>query len=560
MKNAYLLIKKCIYRLFDFPGVVNKMRIYELKKFAIKAISSALVVSAMVAPVFVQAQNSNPSTLKVIAHSDLTAFDPIVVSSHIGSNYGYMIYDTLFSLDEKQVPQPQMVESYVVSKDKLTYKFVLRNNLKWHDGTPVVANDAVVSLQRWGKKDGLGQLLFKNTADLKVLDDRTFELKLASPFGFVLEALARVSNTGAFIMPARLANVPHTQVVAEAIGSGPYKLVKSEWVQGAKIVFEKNKDYVPRKEKASSLAGGKVAKFDRVEWLVVKDPSTALSALQRGEVDIWENAPADLVDVIKADKNLAATVINPIGRQLILRTNHLHAPFNNLAARQALYLVSNQEEYLRAAVGNPDYYRTCTAMFLCGTPLESDAGGDVLKKQDIEKAKELFRQSGWDVKKPIVILQATDFPEFNAAALVTAQNLRKLGLNPVLVSLDWASIQARRNNKAAPNEGGWNIFFTAGPPGNTGNPITSPVVLANCEKAFSGWPCDAELERRRAEFATISDPDTRKKLAAEFQKRAYEIGLYVPLGQFTQTIAHRANIKGLLSTSDVEVYWNVYRD
>lgn len=526
-----------------------------VNRTAVLCLSGALALGSALA------QAPAPETLKVIAHSDLTAFDPIVVSSHIGSNYGYMVYDTLFSLDENLKPQPQMVEKFTISEDRLTYRFTLREKLKWHDGQPVTADDVIASLQRWGKKDGLGQLLLGNTQSLEKVDDTTFEIILKKPFGFVLEALARVSNTGAFIMPARLvADLPHTQVVAEPIGSGPYRLLKSEWVQGAKIVFEKNPDYVPRSEPASGLAGGKKANFDRVEWLIIKDPATALAALQHGEVDVWENAPADLIEIVKGDKNLATTIVNPVGRQLVLRVNHLHPPFDKVEARQALLALTDQQEYLSAAVGNPEYYRTCLALFLCGTPLETDAGSDLLAKVDVEKARSLFAQTGWDSKKPIVILQATDYPEFNAAALVTAQNLRRLGLNPQLVTLDWASIQARRNNKSKPEEGGWNIFFTAGPPGNVGNPITSPLTLANCDKAFSGWPCDAELERQRAEFPFVADLQERQRLAAKFQERAYEQGVYVPLGQFTQSIAHRANIKGLLPSSDVEVYWNVRRD
>ena len=98
-------------------------------------------------------------TLKVVPQADLKNLDPIWTTAAITQNHGYMIYDTLFALDEKLEPRPQMIESYTVSDDALTWTFTLREGLLFHDGTPVEAKDAVASLKRWNVKRAGGQAL-----------------------------------------------------------------------------------------------------------------------------------------------------------------------------------------------------------------------------------------------------------------------------------------------------------------------------------------------------------------------------------------------------------------
>src|SRR3954463_6619862 len=96
-------------------------------------------------------------TLKAVMHSDVKIVDPIWTTAYITRNHGYMIYDTLFAMDEKGEIRPQMVERYDQSADKLTYTFTLRGGLLWHDGAPVTADDCVASIRRWSAKDALGQ-------------------------------------------------------------------------------------------------------------------------------------------------------------------------------------------------------------------------------------------------------------------------------------------------------------------------------------------------------------------------------------------------------------------
>ena len=161
-------------------------------------------------------------------------------------------------MDETLTPQPQMVDSYEKSADGLTWTFVLRDGLEFHDGAAVTADDCVASLKRWGVRDGMGQKLFKQVADLTAADDKTIVMKMSAPYGLVLESIGKISSNVPFMMPKRLAETDPFEQIPDVIGSGPYRFVKDEWQPGALTVYEKFEGYVPRSEPVSSASGGKV--------------------------------------------------------------------------------------------------------------------------------------------------------------------------------------------------------------------------------------------------------------------------------------------------------------
>ena len=170
-------------------------------------------------PAFAQGEK----TVRAVMHAEVKWVDPHWTTANITQQHAYMIYETLFALDAKGNPRPQMVDTFRMSPDKLTYTFVLRNGLKWHDGQPVRAIDAVASLKRWAVKDAAGQKLMAKTASLEATDDKTLVLKLKEPYGLVLRALAKEYSYVPFIIPERQAVQPADKAFeGDKIGSGPY--------------------------------------------------------------------------------------------------------------------------------------------------------------------------------------------------------------------------------------------------------------------------------------------------------------------------------------------------
>jgi len=497
------------------------------------------------------------ATLRFVPHADLQALDPMGSTADIVKMHGFLIYDTLYSLDANFVPQPQMVKDLKISDDRKTYRFTLRGGLKWHDGQPVKAEDATASLKRWMARDAAGQLMGRVLAEMKVVDDNTFELVFKEPYGLVLESLSKVASNIPFIMPKRVAETDPFKEIQDYTGSGPYRFVAKEWVPGNKVVYEKFDGYVPRSEPASAFAGGKVANIDRIEWLIIRDQQTAMAALLSGEIDVWENPSLDLLPVLQAAPNLATQVINKTGKQAQLYFNHTQPPFDNPKARQAMFWLTKQQDYLQAINGNPDFYRTCASFFVCGTPMETDAGLEALKAPDPAKAKALFKEAGWDFAKPIVVLDPTDETTAHPATVVTVQAMRDIGLKVDVQAMDWATLLKRRNSKEPTSNGGWNIVhsYTGGQVVTT--PVWSIAFSGACEKGLFGWPCDQTTEDLRLKWAMVDGVEAKKAVAAEFSRRAFETGHHVPLGQWTTYLARSNKVTGLLETQDVPAFWNI---
>ncbi len=152
-------------------------------------------------------------TLKVVMHSDLKIVDPIWTTAYITRNHGYMIYDTLFAMDEKGEIKPQMVEKFTESPDKLTYTFTLRDGLVWHDGAAVTAEDCIASIKRWSARDATGQKLMSFVDTITAQDAKTFTVKLKEPTGLLIFGLGKPSSNVPFMMPKRVADTdPNTQI------------------------------------------------------------------------------------------------------------------------------------------------------------------------------------------------------------------------------------------------------------------------------------------------------------------------------------------------------------
>jgi len=494
-------------------------------------------------------------TLRVVMHSDLKILDPIWTTAYIVRNHGYMIYDTLFAQDEKGEVKPQMVGKYEVSADKLTHTFTLRDGLTWHDGQPVTAEDCIASIKRWGAKDSTGQKLMTFVDAMEAKDAKTFIMKLKSPTGLVLIGLGKPSSNVPFMMPKRVAETdPNTQI-SDFTGSGPFIFKADEWKPGDKTVYIKNEKYQPRAEPASGLAGGKVVKLDRVEWRAISDHQQAMNALLAGEIDYIEQPPHDLLPLASGDPNVTLLDTNPHGNQFTFRPNWLYKPFDNPKVREALLYALNQEDFLKAAIGDPKFYKLCNSYYPCGTPFASEKGMEGLLKSDFKKAQELLKEAGYD-GAPIVLMQSTDLAVLTNLAPVAKSLMEKAGFKVDMQSMDWQTLVARRAKRDPPNAGGWHAFLTGWVSADITNPIFMGFMNAACEKAMFGWPCDAEIEKLREDFARETDPAMQKVIAEAAQIRETKVVTHIPLGQFNQPAVMRKNVEGVL-VAPATVFWNI---
>jgi peptide/nickel transport system substrate-binding protein len=355
------------------------------------------------------------------------------------------------------------------------------------------------------------------------------------------------------MMPERVAKTDSNKQIEDTTGSGPFIFKKDEWKAGEKVVYVRNPRYKPRAEPPSMMAGGKVAKVDRVEWIAIPDANSAVNALIAGEIDLIEAPPADLQPLLRADKNVALFGWNAQGGQGMMRFNHLHPPFNSVKARQAAMYALAIEDLQRAQVGDPARYQVCNAPFICGAPYGKEYG-DLLIKPDLDKARTLLKKSGYD-GTPIVMLHTTDIAVLTNAGPIAKDLLEKGGFRVEMVPLDFQAIVSRRLRKTPASDGGWNGFMTSWLSVDMMNPLTNSMVTASCEKANFGWPCDAEVEKLRDAFARAPDAESRKKIATDIQARAVAYGTHIHLGQYTLPTATRG-LAGVV-TSPIPVFWGI---
>ncbi len=524
---------------------------FSFKKSAL-AIVAAASVGGLLAAAPVQAQ-----TLKVVMHSDVKILDPIWTTAYIQRNHGYMVWDTLFAVDEKFDVKPQMVEKYENSADKLTWTFTLRDGLEWHDGKPVTAEDCVASIKRWAARDSMGQKMMASAEGLEVVDAKTFKLKMKEPYGLVLESLGKPSSNVPFMMPKKTAETdPMQQIKLEdVIGSGPFVFKADEWKPGEKIVYVKNAKYKPRSEPANGLAGGKVVKVDRVEWIAMPDIQTQVAAIQNGEIDMIESPGHDLLPLLAKDKNIKLVNFNPTGNQYVFRFNSTAKPFDNDKIKHAVFVAFAQEDFLKATIGDPQWFKVCKAPFVCGTPLATDVGlADVLNG-NAAKAKQLLTEAGYD-GTPIVLMHSTDLQVLTNLAPVAKAQMERAGFKVDMVSMDWQTLVARRVKKELPSAGGWHAFLTSWVAADILNPVMAGFFNASCDKAMFGWPCDATIEKFRDQFAKETDPAKQKQIVEDLQKYWANHPTHINVGQWYAPLARRSNIDGNL-TAPVPVFWNV---
>lgn len=519
--------------------------------------TSAAIAVALSAGSF--ANVSAETVLRMVPQADLKNLDPIWTTASITNNHGYMVYDTLFALNSKLEPKPQMVDSYSVSDDGLVYTFKLRDGLVFHDGSPVESADVIASIRRWSAKRSDGLAMMERTKSLVASDTKTFVLTLTEKFGPAIQVLAN-PTLPLFIMREEEAKTdPNTQVPV-VIGSGPFEFVKDQWVPGSKVVYKKFDKYVPRSEPSDGFAGGKVVKIDKVEWLYIPDTNTATQALIAGEVDAYEIPPIDLLPMLEADPNITVKVLDKLGKMGHIRPNHRFPPFNNVKARQALQLLVDQTEFLAAQVGNPKLEEVCYSVFMCNSPYSTTAYAEPWMKQDKAKAKALLKEAGYN-GEPLVVLVPTDQQIIYNNILVMIGLLREIGVNVDAQSMDWSTLTSRRPKTEDPNKQpnvGWHIFPTWWTGYNMSSPLTNqPLVSTGDEKsAWFGWPKDDETEKLRAAFIAASSLPEQQKITTALQKRFYEHFHYINTGQFVTPVAWRNSLTGVPDAL-LFVPWNI---
>ncbi|HYZ24365.1 MAG TPA: ABC transporter substrate-binding protein [Rhodopila sp.] len=513
-------------------------------------------VAALAAPRVASAAGGD--VLRFVPQADLAVLDPVFATAYVTRNHAFLVFDTLYGIDDAFNPQPQMLAGHTVENDGRLWTLTLRDGLKFHDGTPVLGRDALASIQRWAQRDAFGASLLAATEEMSAPSDRTVRIRLRKPFPMLPLAMGHGSNTMLPVMPERLARTPPNQAVTEMVGSGPYRFLADERVAGSRAVYQRFAGYQPRSDgRTSFTAGPKVAYVERIEWQTIPDAATAAGALQAGEIDWWENPTSDLLPLLRRNRSVVVDILDRAGNIGFLRVNSLLPPFDNAAVKRVLLSAVSQPDFMQAVAGDDAaMWRDKVGVFTPGTPLATDAGIGVFSAApDYAKVRRDLAAAGYR-GEPVTFIAATDFPAINALCEVSADMLKKAGFNLDYQALDWGTVTQRRNIAGPPSQGGWNAHCTYTAGYDLMNPATNPSLNAVGRAGFVGWPTNPRLAALRTAWFDAADLAAQQAICREIQLEFFQDPPYVPLGQFFQPTAYRKELSGLLAGS-FSLFWNI---
>lgn len=516
-----------------------------------------LTAASLAAPRIAAAQGQR--VLRFVPHADLAVVDPAWSTAYVTRNHAYLVFDTLYGQDMGFTARPQMVAGESVEADGLRWTLALREGLRFHDGAPVLARDCVASLRRWGGRDDLGRTLFSVVDELSAPDDRRIAFRLKRPFPLLPFVLGKTSGLVCAMMPARIAEGDPDKPITEIVGSGPYRFRAGERVAGDRVAYERFAEYRPREGGAAEgTAGPKVAHFDRVEWKVISDASTAAAALRAGEVDWYELPGADILPLLRSARNVRVETLDPSGYMGSLRINHLHGPAANRDVRRAMLAAVSQRDVVMASAGtDPALWKDGVGFFCPDTPLANDAGlAAATGPRDPGAARRALQAAGYAGEK-LLFMSPSDLQLNASASEVVADALRRNGMQVDHQAMDWGTMLQRRNKREPAAQGGWHAYVAFNTGADMVNPAVHPMLRGDGKSGTYGWSEDAAIEAMRDQWFAASDLATQQAVARRMQEKAFEHVPYIPLGQVAQFTALRGDLSGMLK--GVPVFWNIRR-
>ncbi|CAN5117857.1 ABC transporter substrate-binding protein [soil metagenome] len=452
------------------------------------------------------------------------------------------IFEYLFAYDSMFDVKPMLADSFEVSDDALTYTISLREGITFHDGADMTAEDVVASLQRWGELSGDGTSTFERVEEITATDPTTVTITLSSPFAPMVSYLSGPTGGGAIIIPAAMAEAAGVERLEEYVGTGPYKFV--EHIPDRHVKMERFEEYAARDEPADGFAGRRTAYFDELEFIPVPDAAARIAGVETGDYHWAEEVTRDEYARLQDHEEIDALLIAPL-RSMNVVFNKQIGPMSNVQLRRAALYALQCDAIMAAGFGPQDFWRLDGSMMPPESLWHSDAGTDKYNTGNLDLARQLVEESGYDGEL-IRWMAPSDREDYFGVALTGTQQLQAIGLNVESVSMDWGSLVERRTQ---PEE--YEIF-------NTGFSFTpEPTTLSFIPAEWPGWWESEDKEAALAPLMEETDPEARRALWDEFQALVYEEVPIVKTGDFFGLSIKRKALQGEnLPVSSFPIFWN----
>lgn len=381
-------------------------------------------------------ENKAGGTLKVAFSAEPDSIDWMYTGATATRDVGWHIFESLFALDRDYQVQPMIAEDYEVSDDQKLYTIQIRNDVTFHDGSELTAEDVVASIDRWRLVSAVGKNAGNYIDDVTIIDPYTIEITLNQVYNSLLADFAAPKQALAIIPQAVTKEAGENPLTPDQlIGTGPYQFQK--WDRGKEISLSRFDGYSARSEDTGGLSGKKTAYIDEIKFIFVKDPQVMVNGLKTGIYDYIQSISPDLYDAVNSDPNVEP--ITYINGYTTLTPNKEYEPLSDVNVREAINLALDNETIAKSVYGNKDFYALDGALFDPDQQsLYVKEGTENFSAYDPEKAKEIIADSTYD-GKTLKIMYSNNSSDYEKAAEIIKQQLEEVGLNIELVSYEWAT-------------------------------------------------------------------------------------------------------------------------
>jgi len=447
--------------------------------------------------------------LRFAVTDDPPHLDAHVTTAGLTSLVDIHVLETLYTLNSAYEPVPLLATGETISDDGLTVTIGIRDDVTFHDGSALTADDVVASLERWGAHGGRGKVLFDHIESVEATGEHEVTINFTNVFG-PWKTLLGYINGGPAIFPAEILEDQGAEPLDndQIIGTGPYRF--SEWRPNRHIEIVAYDDYSQPEGETDGYAGEREVNFETIRFIAVPDIGTRVSGVQAGDYDVAERIPGDLYADLDADPGVQA-VVHGTPQMVLLFFNNEDGIFaDNYKLRQAIQAALDHAEAHAIAVGPEDLWNTNPSIMPEGSIWYTEAGTERHNVADPELAMELAEEAGYD-GEPIRMMVSPSYPLHYDVTQVWEQQLTAAGFNIELETYDWATLLDRR---AQPDL--WDNFTT------THGFVPDPILYTFLNDNYPGWWTSPEKEELEARFTATNDMEERQEIWADIQELMFE--------------------------------------
>ncbi|NDV89203.1 ABC transporter substrate-binding protein [Aurantimonas aggregata] len=481
------------------------------------------------------AQDEPGGIITVATIGEPNTLDPMAATGDLLGMVTQHFLETLYTFDKEWNVTPLLAADLPeISDDGKTVTIALREGIKFHNGKTMTADDVVASLERWFKIASRGQLVADKVEKIEATDASTVTISLSAPFG-PLPALLAFNNSAAVILPKETLAEPLT----EFVGTGPFMLKERRPDQYIQLV--RFADYQPLEGEPDGFGGRREALLEEVRFVPVPDANTRVEGAVAGQYDYAELLPVESFDRLTGQTEPMLT--ESFGWPMFIM-NTKQGVMTDQNLRKAVQALQNSDDLMLAAFGEERFFKVDGALYPEGYVWRNETGVEAYNQGDVEKAKSLAEQAGYD-GEPIRILTSRQYEFHYKMAQVLDAYLKSAGLNSQLDVVDWATLVQRRADPAL-----WDIFITHSPF------LPDPALIAPLPASYPGWWSTPEKEELLTALNTETDLAKRQAIWADIQGLIYEQAPFYKVGDFAALAAKSPKVEGF-EASPWPYFWNV---